>query len=241
MDKLTRWNSSALPFNPERLTERILALSDMAVVLTRDPGEILYCSQSMVTVLGLSNEDVLKGGWAYLHSCFHPDDLKLFQQKALPSLKRALRKVPERDRPRCVFNYTTRIRHARGHYVLAAVENQPVEWHGRGWPQVYMTVLKNITPFGNNHKMMVMVSRQEESRQFINLHQQSFDFRWEPFTDREVEVIRLIAQGLTSKQMAVQLHISPETVRNHRKNILLKSQCSSSTELSAFASQKRML
>lgn len=43
------------------------------------------------------------------------------------------------------------------------------------------------------------------------------------FTKREIEVIRLIAQGMNSQQMAVQLSISKHTVKEHRKNIIKKS------------------
>jgi len=42
-------------------------------------------------------------------------------------------------------------------------------------------------------------------------------------TEREQQVINLIAQGFTNKEIAQQLYISIETVRSHRKHILLKT------------------
>ncbi|MCW3127802.1 MAG: DNA-binding response regulator [Bacteroidetes bacterium] len=50
-------------------------------------------------------------------------------------------------------------------------------------------------------------------------------------TQRETEILILIAQGLGSKQIAAQLEISENTVANHRKNMLSKAQASSSAEL----------
>jgi len=44
-----------------------------------------------------------------------------------------------------------------------------------------------------------------------------------PFTNREFEIISLIATGLHSKEIAEKLFISPETVNTHRRNILKKS------------------
>lgn len=41
-------------------------------------------------------------------------------------------------------------------------------------------------------------------------------------TDRETEVLRLVAQGKTSKEIATILSISPKTVENHRHNIMEK-------------------
>jgi len=42
-------------------------------------------------------------------------------------------------------------------------------------------------------------------------------------TARESEIVRLRIAGLTCSQIAVQLGISPETVKAHRRNIAAKS------------------
>jgi two-component system NarL family response regulator len=41
-------------------------------------------------------------------------------------------------------------------------------------------------------------------------------------TEREVEVIRLVRRGLTNKEVAKQLRISPNTVKKHLHNVLAK-------------------
>lgn len=41
-------------------------------------------------------------------------------------------------------------------------------------------------------------------------------------SSREIEIIRLIAQGLTNKEIADKLCLSPHTVHTHRKNIMQK-------------------
>ncbi|GAB5408650.1 MAG: response regulator transcription factor [Balneolaceae bacterium] len=43
-----------------------------------------------------------------------------------------------------------------------------------------------------------------------------------PLTDREVELIRLIADELTMKEIAERLFLSEHTVKTHRKNIMAK-------------------
>ncbi|MGJ8736988.1 response regulator transcription factor [Zobellia laminariae] len=42
-------------------------------------------------------------------------------------------------------------------------------------------------------------------------------------TKREIEILRLITEGFSSKQIAEQLFISYNTVRTHRNNILKNS------------------
>ena len=50
-------------------------------------------------------------------------------------------------------------------------------------------------------------------------------------TQREKEILSLIALGLGSKQIADRLIISENTVANHRKNMLCKTGAKSSAEL----------
>lgn len=53
------------------------------------------------------------------------------------------------------------------------------------------------------------------------------------FTKREVEIIRLMSEGLTNDQIAGQLYIAHNTVKNHRKNILQKADCTNMAQLIA--------
>ena len=50
-------------------------------------------------------------------------------------------------------------------------------------------------------------------------------------TKREIEVVKLIAQGLKSHQIANKLFISPRTVETHRANLMKKVEANNSIEL----------
>ena len=52
---------------------------------------------------------------------------------------------------------------------------------------------------------------------------------------REVEVLRLVASGMTNREIAELLVVSPHTVANHVKHILNKTGLSNRTEATAFA------
>jgi HD-GYP domain-containing protein (c-di-GMP phosphodiesterase class II) len=60
-------------------------------------------------------------------------------------------------------------------------------------------------------------------------------------TAREVDVLRLLAQGLSSKQIASRLVIAPKTVRNHVEHIYAKIGASSRATASLFALQQGLL
>ena len=54
-------------------------------------------------------------------------------------------------------------------------------------------------------------------------------------TDREVEVLRLVATGCTNRDVAAMLFISERTVHRHLSNIYTKLGVSSRTAATAFA------
>lgn len=55
------------------------------------------------------------------------------------------------------------------------------------------------------------------------------------FTDRELEVLRLLSDGLTDREIADRLHLSLPTVRYHVGNLIGKSGLGSRTELAVSA------
>ena len=54
-------------------------------------------------------------------------------------------------------------------------------------------------------------------------------------SDREMQVLRLIANGKDNAQIAAELHISPKTVKNHISNILMKLQIENRIQAAVFA------
>ena len=68
----------------------------------------------------------------------------------------------------------------------------------------------------------------------LNLDKQSS----KDLTLKEIEIVTLISKGLTSKEIAEKIHISPRTVETHRHNILKKLQIPNAAQLSSWAKEK---
>lgn len=60
-------------------------------------------------------------------------------------------------------------------------------------------------------------------------------------TDREVEVIKLIAEGLSNKQIADKLCLSTHTVNTHRKNLMNKLRVNNTAGVLMFAVKNNLL
>ena len=54
-------------------------------------------------------------------------------------------------------------------------------------------------------------------------------------SEREIEVLKLIANGKDNAMIAAELHISPKTVKNHISNILMKLQIENRIQAAVYA------
>jgi len=60
-------------------------------------------------------------------------------------------------------------------------------------------------------------------------------------TDRELEVLRLVARGMNNREIAKELFISENTVKNHVRNLLEKLQLHSRMEAVMYAVREKLL
>ncbi len=82
--------------------------------------------------------------------------------------------------------------------------------------------------------MNVVNHKDHTSRQFLCMGEDvssHMEITLPSLTRREEEILRLLAKGHGSKQIASLLHLSVKTVDNHRQNMLHKTGSSSSSEL----------
>ncbi|MBI1836605.1 MAG: response regulator transcription factor [Flavobacteriia bacterium] len=64
------------------------------------------------------------------------------------------------------------------------------------------------------------------------------DVNKKELTSKEIEIVKFITKGLTSKEIGEILHISNRTVDTHRHNILKKLEIPNAAQLSSWAKEK---
>lgn len=86
-------------------------------------------------------------------------------------------------------------------------------------------ILSSVKETGSGNKFFCGQILESIQRAELNVEDLDFDsFTCEPvlLSEREVEIIKLIAEGNTNSQIADLLHLSPHTINTHRKNIMGK-------------------
>ncbi len=78
----------------------------------------------------------------------------------------------------------------------------------------------------------------DQLNDFIDAPKEFKEFR---LSEREIEIIELISEGATSKEISNRLFISEHTVKTHRKNIFQKTQVSDSDQLINWAMNNKLI
>jgi two-component system, NarL family, response regulator NreC len=74
-----------------------------------------------------------------------------------------------------------------------------------------------------------------------HLQQRGLDDSYDLLTDREKEVLQLLAEGRSNKEVASLLDLSVSTVETHRGNLMQKLNLHSTAEIVLYAVRKRLI
>lgn len=89
--------------------------------------------------------------------------------------------------------------------------------------------------FGKNLTQIIYSSYKE---QLVN---PSIDEEKKIASEREIEIIELLSKGLSTKEIADTMCISPRTVESHKKNLIEKFEVKNTLELVCFAIKKNII
>ncbi len=164
-------------------------------------------------------------------SSIHPDDLD-FVIKAEAFLTKFFdEKIGREKLLNYKISYNLRARLKNGEYVLfnhQALMLTLDEAGGYGKSLNINTRIDHLSSV-NNYKVSLIGLYGEPSFMGIGLEDSLEQAK--PYSKREIDVIRLMAEGLSSKEIADKLFISDQTVNTHRKNILEKTGCKNTMQV----------
>lgn len=128
-------------------------------------------------------------------------------------------------------------------YQWYLIDTVIIEVDKSGFPLRTLITCTNINHFKKDNCVYynIMKKNQDDIYQVIMegfVNSEAVEYK---ITSREIQIINLIGQGFTNKQIAYQLSISVNTVQTHRKNIMKKTKCTGTAELINFAFSRGLL
>ena len=195
-----------------------------------------YVDKNISRILGFKRTEF---SVEFYLSLIHPDDLhsvlnhEVYMQKFLAS-------IPSNKRKSYIFRSDFRLRNSAGNYIRILQESMIHELNKDGSIGKLFINQKNIVGLRLvDNCSLSFIGLDGEPSYFNVVNERSFNQDSQTvLTKRELEILNLLAEGLTNAEIAERLFISVHTVGTHRKNILAKTDTSSVLELILYAQEK---
>ncbi|NNM15686.1 MAG: PAS domain-containing protein [Bacteroidia bacterium] len=163
---------------------------------------VLWLNYESFKTLGYTEKQIKEGGDHFFVELLHPEDLGVVGG------------VVEffRQRKGDFFRSAYRLKHADGHYIWFYGTSRIMKKHENGDPMLLIGFAMDIfSQIHSDNKLRELLHENLQLRNKLVINS---------LTNRQKEIMILIAKGNTSKQIGERLNISSHTVETHRKNIL---------------------
>lgn len=179
--------------------------------------KFVYASRIGLEHFGLTPESFLEQGHTPVLNLVHPDDIRLLLLTR-NKVYGYLQSIPPEKIKTYKLVHELRIRNLAGQYIRITEQEQVIELDDNGQIWLMMSVF-NVDAGNEKEPVKSHVYNFETGEQhFIELS----EMLEESLTPREIEILKLIREGLISKEISDRLGISTNTVNVHRQNIFTK-------------------
>jgi len=199
--------------------------------------QIVYFSSNFGKLLGYNPSDYEASGHQFFYEKIHPEDIQKLNIFGVSLMKIFNNfSIEEKLSHKYISEY--RMINSQGKYVRLIEQYQVLELDKTG--QIWLMI--GIVDLSANQEEYSGIKTQLLNFKTGNIYPietpQKMEFE---LTKREIEVLRLVKDGLLSKEISSKLSISLHTVNTHRQRFLEKLGANNSFEAVTFASKYGLL
>lgn len=181
----------------------------------------LYMSSNGLKLLGISLEELIQMGENYQKKVLNED----FMGDFLDFLSQNMQEKKDGD----IYSFFHQVQHRKGEAFQWYVSSLKVfHYDSKGHPSHTLTI---AFPLGDLKHIPRKAERMLSESLFYKKNQQKFH----SLGNRAKEVLRLVALGKSSVEIAEELHISVDTVNTHKRLVKQKLNISSAYQFTKYA------
>ncbi|MEO1262911.1 MAG: LuxR C-terminal-related transcriptional regulator [Bacteroidota bacterium] len=240
MDFWKKEQAQSLFANEEKYLKQTALLEELAddkgtlyVLFDLSRYKILYFGQNMETIFGYRNSELKKRNIQLLfralpaHQLFFPMTLAKWRKKVYAGSAEQLHKM------KIKFTYCgLRIKHKKGHEIPLLVQYHSISKNEQGQSVAGLVTVDDATHLLKANFYWARSSCEKNKKCIGHYHsKRETGHMNDIISEREKEILRLIALGHRSKKIGEQLFITQNTVEKHRKNMLARTGAKDTTAL----------
>lgn len=215
-------------------------MNSLAIVERLYPDQVLMlCNRShpKLHYVGSNCEKIFGYSAADFRTLTVQDFFKNIHTEDLPGLQNCFKFMQDAEpydpiSHRFVLHY--RFKNRDGHFIHLRDEKMAVETEDG--KVVYFSMFKNITQQVKFFHVKLDVYKYHDGN-FLKIHTFDPHKSEQTVTPRQNEILALITKGFSTQEIADHLHLSVNTVKNHKQSLFRKTNVKSSVELVSFANR----
>lgn len=202
-----------------------------------------FLGKQQQNISGIENEELLKLGIEGFLQRVHPEEIGILLNEVYQDFGIWLDEVKdEHSHIDIVFQYNYRFLNGHEKFINMMEHVHPLEVDRDGRTSL---ILGNVITVDDTQILPIRSSMKVYHKDEVieTLKSKTYGKKQleQNITQREQDILRNLATGKTSKEIAEQLFISPHTVDTHRRNLLKKMECNSVVELAQIAFQNGLV
>ena len=215
--------------------------SPTTFLLDYSTRKYIYMDPACFDLTGYTADYFMETGLEEYISKWHPDDFHILDTKVFYDSMNFLKTVSPESYKDYIFSYNYRVLNAKNEYVTV-LQRFSYLTVGEQVPVGVIGVAFDITHYKNDTTIVHTIERPSVYENstvnelvFKKIHPVYAREEGRVLTQKEIQILKAIAKGFASKQIADEMSLSINTVHNHRRNMLAKTGCKSSSELINYA------
>ena len=197
-------------------------------------------TRGMERMLGYNHLAWQELGLDALRAALHPEDRPCLREIRKKILSLTL-ELPAAQRHQISFAYCLRVQAAGGRSLTLSFHQVFTAFNADGTPRRDFVIVTDVSYLKRQPLCILQARLQDDAGDRIY---RSVTFHTKPkikFSPREIDVLKLVASGLSSKEIADQLFISYNTVSTHRKKLMKKAGVKKALDLVRYAREQGLL
>jgi DNA-binding CsgD family transcriptional regulator/PAS domain-containing protein len=212
----------------------------LTIIMDMRTSSYVYVSRNSVQILGYSSEEIMAKGLQLTLALIHPDDLKEYIE-VTKVIWEFLIALPIAQRKHYKTSVDFRIKNKEEVYKRVLQQNTALQTDNSGNIVLLLMVLSDISHLKKENGISAAIISTKHDG-FLVWDASDTQLKSQiGFSRREREIIKFLAEGYSSKQVAEQLNVSEYTVSTHRRNMLKKTRLSNTRALVRFAINHGMI
>lgn len=204
--------------------------------------QYLIMTDPIQSIAGYHPKEFIESRLEKLIDVYHKDDFKIYNRDVFSSNLLFLKNTPQHLHNQYLFSNNFRFRRSDKTYAHALQRCTYITSKETGLPLYVVGVVIDITDVKTDTVIVHSIEKmRQHHKEVIETNYFYPDQEACGFTKREKGILLYIAEGLSSKQIADKLHLSENTVVNHKQNMLRKTNAKNVAELIVKAVRSRII